>query len=228
MTTTYDFAAADFNAVYEGRQFLPGAGITGVPWDIGAAQPGVVEFERIGRIRGHVLDAGCGLGDNAIFLAAFGYQVTAIDAASTAIAKAKDRAKGAAIEFAVADATRLDGFEGRFDTILDSALYHTLDATARPRYLRAAHRAARPGALLDMLCFADVPGGMPAPLSVSRERLVEQLTEAGWRVTDIHLTDYTGVAATTKAFLEKTGTQGNIDEHGHSHLPVWTVQAHRA
>ncbi|MFJ4778907.1 class I SAM-dependent methyltransferase [Streptomyces sp. NPDC088762] len=223
----YDFAAADFNAVYRGGELLADAEISSVPWDIGEAQPGVIEFETLGRIRGEVLDIGCGLGDNAVFLAGRGYRVTGVDAASAAIEQAAERAKGTDIEFAVADATSLAGYEGRFDTVLDSALFHTLDAESRRRYVAALHRATKPGAWLDMLCFADVPGGMPAPLSVSEATVREVLAEGGWAVTDLRRTVYWGVAAATKTFLAKVGSKVAIDDRGRTQLPVWTVQAER-
>lgn len=223
----YDFAIADFNAVYEGGELLDGAEIKSVPWDIGEPQPGVIEFERLGRIRGEVLDAGCGLGDNAVFLAARGYRVTAVDAASTAVDRAGRRAQGAAIEFAVADVTSLAGYEGRFDTVLDSALYHTMDEAGRRRYLAALHRATRPGAWLNMLCFAEVPGGMPAPLSVAGASVRAALEEAGWSVTDFGKAIYWGVASATKAFMEKVGARVAVDERGRTQLPVWMIQADR-
>jgi len=224
---SYDYAAADFNAVYRGGELLDGAGITSVPWDIGEAQPGVVEFDRLGRFRGEVLDVGCGLGDNAIFLAGRGHRVTAVDAASSAIEQATARARGADIQFAVADATSLAGYEGRFDTVLDSALFHTLDAEGRRRYAAALHRASKPGAWLDMLCFAEVPGGMPAPLSVSEADVRAVLDGAGWKITDFGQTVYWGVAAATKPFMEKVGLRVKIDAQGRTHLPVWSVQADR-
>lgn len=225
----YNFATADFNAVYRGGELLADADITRVPWDIGEPQPGVLEFERLGRIRGDVLDAGCGLGDNAVHLAAQGYRVTAVDAASTAVERATERARdsGVDIEFAVTDATTLTGYEGRFDTLLDSALFHTLDAEGRRRYAAALYRAARPGAWLDMLCFAAVPGGMPEPLSVPEETVRQVLTEAGWKVTELTRTVYWGVAEATRTFLAKTGTQVEIDAQGRTQLPVWSVLAER-
>ncbi|MFC9876173.1 class I SAM-dependent methyltransferase [Nocardia salmonicida] len=221
------YTATDFNAVYRGGDFLDGSAIAGVPWDIGRPQPAVVEFERAGLLRGAVLDIGCGLGDNAIYLATRGYQVTGIDAASAAIEQAITRAGGLDIEFDVADATTLTGYESRFDTVLDSALYHTLDAASRTAYLHAAHRVTRPGGALNMLCFADLPGGMPTPLSVSEANLSADLTATGWHVTQLQQAIYWGVAATTSAFFDKLGISPRIDAEGHTLLPVWSVQAER-
>jgi SAM-dependent methyltransferase len=227
-STQYDFARADFNSVYLGGQLIEGAGITRVPWDIEAEQPAVVDFHKLGRFRGEILDVGCGLGDNAIYLARLGHKVTAIDAASAAIEQARVRAAGLDIEWAVTDATDLSEYTGRFDTVLDSALYHTLDAVNRKLYVAAIHRATAPGARLNLLSFAAVPGGMPEPLAVAEQTLRDDLAEAGWKITSLGQTRFAGATEAVIGFLNKVGAEPVFDSLGRVTLPVWTVQADRA
>ena len=49
------------------------------PWDIVGPQPAIVWREEAGAIRGSVLDAGCGTGENARYLASRGHEVWGID-----------------------------------------------------------------------------------------------------------------------------------------------------
>src|SRR3954468_5181231 len=102
----FDLNDVDFDALYQGGQILEGVDLPSIPWDIGAAQPVVIEAERAGRFHGAVLDVGSGLGDNAIYLAGQGHPVTGIDAAPTAIEQARHRAqeRGVDVQFALADA----------------------------------------------------------------------------------------------------------------------------
>ena len=124
-----------------------------------------MELEALGGISGEVLDIGCGLGDNAIFLASRGHSVTGLDGSPAAIEEARGRAAqagvlkspaaSAGVTFDVADATDLTGYDGRFDTVIDSALL-SLPRRGRPSGLRRRPVPRDPsGARLAPVCFSD-------------------------------------------------------------------------
>ena len=58
------------------------------PWNIGEPQPELAALVRAGKVRSHVLDAGCGYAELSLALAADGYTVHGVDLAPTAIAAA--------------------------------------------------------------------------------------------------------------------------------------------
>ena len=189
-----------FDKLYRGEPSFEGAPApTAVPWDIGQAQPRLMELEALGGISGEVLDIGCGLGDNAIFLASRGHSVTALDGSPAAIEQARTRAAeaGVSVNFDVADATDLTGYEGRFDTAVDSALYHCLDDESRSAYAASLYRATRPGARRHLYCFADGNiNGLIAPMgAVPESNIRGTLTANGWRIDFLGPTMYLGNTA---------------------------------
>jgi SAM-dependent methyltransferase len=203
----------DFDALYRSK---PDAGI---PWDIGTAQPAVVEFERSGRFTGDVLDVGCGFGGNAVHLARSGYRVTGIDASPTVVAQATERAGDVPVTFAVADATSLTEYEAAFDSVLDSSLFHCLGPAEQRLYAAALHRATRPGAQLSMLCFrAPGPDERPTPFPVPSEVLRDILTSAGWVITSL---EPGSLSASASAMGLPAGPDPFVQ------LPIWVVQASR-
>jgi SAM-dependent methyltransferase len=181
----------DYEALYRGES--PGEGIapmTTPPWDKNAPSESVIAWQSGGWIHGDVLDIGCGLGDNAVYLAKNGHTVTGLDISPTALKTAEQRAKdaGADVKFAVADSTKLDGYgyTDAFDTVIDSGLFHSLDDDGRRSYTAAVHRATRPGATLLLSCFSDAnPVGKEPRPAVSEETLRDVLGGAGWDIASL-------------------------------------------
>lgn len=166
------------------------------PWDIGRPQPAIEQLVAYGALRGEVLDPGTGSGHHAIHYAAHGYSTTGIDLSPAAIAQAQHNAAraGVTVNFQVADAVELAGFDSRFDTVVDSAFYHLFqdDEDTQLRYARNLHRATRSQARLFMFEAGrhNINGWHldgPDP-----ERFGPLLAEAGWRIDHIGTTAYQG------------------------------------
>jgi SAM-dependent methyltransferase len=115
-----------------------------------------------------VLDAGCGTGENALHVASLGLSVLGVDVAETALAIARAKAddRGIEVEFAAADAFRLERLGRRFETVLDCGLFHTFDDDERPRYVVSLASVTEHDGTLYVLCFSDDgPGTGPHPVS---------------------------------------------------------------
>lgn len=184
--------AERFEGVY--RADRAGGGLpSSTPWDIGGPQPVVQRLVALGAIRGEVLDPGTGPGHHAIHCAANGFAATGIDVSETAIERARANAQAAAVsvDFRVGDAKTLDGFTDRFDTVVDTAFYNTFGGEAQQHYLRALHRATRPGARLFMVEAADYNiNGFFMPPAMSSDELRTGLSVCGWRVDYLGPTSY--------------------------------------
>lgn len=142
------------------------------PWNIGEPQPELAVF--IPAARGEVLDAGCGHAELALALAAAGHDVVGVDLAPTAVAAASRAASDRGLTnatFVCADITAFAGYDGRFGTIFDCTLFHSLPVEGREGYLRAIHRAAAPGAGYYVLVFAR--GAFPPDLDTKPNEVSE-------------------------------------------------------
>ena len=158
------------------------------PWDIGRPQPAVVGLASAAGFAGTVLDAGCGTGENALYLASLGLPVLGVDVAETALAMARKKAdeRGLQVEFVAADAFRLDRLGRRFETVLDCGLFHSFDRDERPRYVASLASVTEHDGTLHVLCFSD-QGPDTGPHPVTQEELKAAFNaRTGWSVAAIN------------------------------------------
>jgi SAM-dependent methyltransferase len=143
------------------------------PWDIGRPQREFVRLAEAGEITGSVLDVGCGTGEHAIFFERRGHDVLGVDAAPSAIAKARVKATAhdSAAQFLVADALDLGDLGRVFDTILDCGVFHVFDDVERPRYAASIHAALRPGGRFFTLVFSEREPPGYGPRRVTRPEI---------------------------------------------------------
>lgn len=156
------------------------------PWDIGQPQPAIVRLVDTGAIGGTVLDIGCGTGENALYAASRGLDVVGVDAAPTAIERARTKAteRDIAVVFLVADALALDGLGRTFDVAIDTGLFHTFSDVDRMGFERSLHAALRPGARYFLLCFNEHEPGEMGPRRVT-EREIRETFARRWTVDSI-------------------------------------------
>ncbi|AGN01149.1 methyltransferase type 11 [Salinarchaeum sp. Harcht-Bsk1] len=139
------------------------AAYTGAPnWDIGRPQSAFVRLEEAGLIEDPVLDAGCGTGELACFLARRGHRVLGVDLSTLAVRQAREKARWRRIDarFLVWDALQLErlataGFS--FRTVVDSGLFHVLGPAERDRLADGLAAVLEPGGLYAVLGDARHP-----------------------------------------------------------------------
>jgi cyclopropane fatty-acyl-phospholipid synthase-like methyltransferase len=154
------------------------------PWDIGKPQKPLID--RADQITGSVLDAGCGTGDTALFLAGRGRKVTGIDFLEVPIQRAQRKAaeRGVQVTFLVKDALTLKDWTERFDNVIDSGLFHVFSDEDRRRYDEGLATVLKPGGRLFLMCFSDEEPGTQGPRRVSKKELHDAFAK-GWSIESI-------------------------------------------
>jgi 2-polyprenyl-3-methyl-5-hydroxy-6-metoxy-1,4-benzoquinol methylase len=155
-----------------------------VPWDIGRPQRAFVEAGDA--IHGRVLDAGCGTGELALWLAERGCTVTGVDFLEQPLAAARGKAaeRGLAANFLRMDARAIGEIPERFDAVTDCGLFHTFDDEGRAAYVAALGTLLEPGARLFVLCFSTAEPGTHGPRRVAEAEL-RRAFAAGWSMEKV-------------------------------------------
>jgi len=218
------------------------------PWDIGGPQPVVQRLVALGAIKGEVLDPGTGPGHHAIYYASKGYSATGVDGSAGAIERARENARkaGVSVNFELADATKLDGLDNRFDTVVDCAFYHTFstDSDLQKSYVQALRRATKPGARLYMFEYGEHDvNGFKMMRSLSEDDFRQVLPLGGWEITYLGTTTYQvnlsvqaiemmaarnpDMADQVQTLLERFRVMEPWLVNGRVHAPFWEVHATR-
>ncbi len=168
---------ATFETLYAGQ----------APWDIGKPHKAFIDVAD--SISGSVLDAGCGTGDTALFLASRGHKVTGIDFLEEPIRRAKLKAaeRGLNVTFLVKDAMTLKDWTERFDNVIDSGLFHVFSDEDRKRYAEGLATVLKPRGRLYLMCFSDEEPGTQGPRRVSKKELHAAFAQ-GWDIESIEPT----------------------------------------
>jgi len=121
---------------------------------------------------GRALDLACGEGQNAIWLATLGWDVTGVDFSEVAIAKARARAERdrVRVAFSCADLLEYEAALGAFDLVL--VLYLHISPDGRRQVLAKASAALAPGGTFvlvghDLANLTDGVGGPSDPRLLS-------------------------------------------------------------
>lgn len=154
------------------------------PWDIPGPQP--VFVEAADQIKGSILDAGCGTGENALFFVQRGNSVTGVDFLEKPIRRAKKKAaeRRLSVDFFVMDALTLNELPRVFDNVIDCGLFHVFSDEDRKRYVEGLAEVLKPGGRLFLACFSDEEPGTVGPRRVSKSELHAAFAD-GWVIESI-------------------------------------------
>jgi SAM-dependent methyltransferase len=218
----------DWDSVYREQGGFEGP----PPWNIGEPQPELSALMVADKFRSDVLDAGCGFAELSLALATEGYTVVGIDLTPTAVAAATMAAEERGLtntSFVQADITSFTGYDGRFNTVVDSTLFHSLPVEGRDGYLSSVHRAAAPGASYYVLVFAK--GAFPAEMEGGPNEVDEDELRAAvskyWAIDEIRPAYiHANIPPVTNAPFEFP--PHDRDEKGRMKLPAYLLTAHKA
>jgi 2-heptyl-1-hydroxyquinolin-4(1H)-one methyltransferase len=215
-----------FESAYKGEVPEMGAGAK-PPWSIGEPQPELAALIDAGKFHGDVLDVGCGEAAIDLHLAERGFKTVGLDLSATAIELAKAEAAKRGLtnaSFEVADISAFTGYDGRFGTIVDSTLFHSIPVEAREGYQQSIVRAAAPGASYFVLVFdkAGMPDGPANPVT---EDELREVVSKYWVIDEIRPARIHAVFPDGFEHFFPV-TEVRDEPNGRKSVPAWLLTAH--
>ena len=169
-------AMTDWNSRYE----------TGdTPWDKGEAHPVLDDMLVHGALSGRMLVPGCGTGHDVRALARLGLEVTGLDLAPLAIARARAHAPVGTETYLLGDLFDLPAdLRGSFDGVFEHTCFCAIDPARRADYVSAVAGALRHGGRLLSVFFVDPDNGGDGPPFGCSAREIDGLFEKRFRLLD--------------------------------------------
>jgi SAM-dependent methyltransferase len=224
MSESLDF---EFESAYRGESSALGVGAR-PPWSIGEPQPELAALIDQGKFHGEVLDVGCGEAAISLYLAERGYTTVGLDISPTAIDLARRQAEKRGLvnaNFAVADISSFTGYDGRFGTIVDSTLFHSIPVEAREGYQHSIARAAAPGASYFALVF-DRAAMRDGPINAVTADELRAVVAKYWVIDEIRPARLYGDVSDQLAKLMHAQVSDEPD--GRKSVAGWLLSAHLA
>ena len=161
-----------------------------IPWARGAPRPELTawfERERPDLSGRTCLVVGCGLGDDAEFLAANGGRVTSFDIAPTAVEWCRRRFPESSVEYVTADLLAPPAeWRGAFEFVYECNTLQTMRADVRLRAMASLAGLVRPGGRLLVICRGREPD--------------EHLAEVPWPLTRAELSEFGRLGLVERSF----------------------------
>jgi SAM-dependent methyltransferase len=219
-----------FESAYRGEAPEMGEG-NRPPWSIGEPQPEIAALVEAGKFHGEVLDAGCGEAAVSLYLAERGFTTVGLDQSPTAVALARETAARRGLTstaFDVADISAFTGYDGRFGTIVDSTLFHSMPIELRDGYQQSIVRAAAPGASYFVLVFDRDALPADGPVNAVTEDELRDVVAKYWVIDEIrpariHANVPDGFLAGFEAF---GGADIRDEGNGRKSVRAWLLSAH--
>jgi SAM-dependent methyltransferase len=223
MTQPTDF---EFETAYRGESAQFGEGVR-PPWSIGVPQPELSALIDQGKFHGDVLDVGCGEAAISLTLAELGHKTLGLDLSPTAIDLARREAEKWGLTnaaFEVADISSFTGHDGRFGTIVDSTLFHSIPVEAREGYQQSISRAAAPGASYFALVF-DKAAAPEGPINAVTADELRDAVSKYWAVDEIRPARIFANLPDNSPELPFVGVRD--ESNGLKSVSAWLLIAHR-
>ncbi|CAF3413841.1 unnamed protein product [Rotaria socialis] len=164
-------------------------------WETERPQPAISKLVEQGIFHGEVLDIGCGIGDNAIYIGKHtnNVSITATDLVPKAIEVAREKAQKANvnIRFEVVDmiadlSTTTNLKQNSYDVIFEAAVFHVFSNKDRLIYIKNLEFLIKPNGLYIQLCFSEKETREGGPRRIKKSDLYELFSsQNGWTIESI-------------------------------------------